>query len=254
MNNSEPELRGAMVCVDFADILSITLPRNIHHFKEILIVTTPEDVATKRLADAYASRIKLYTTRSFYKDGADFNKWLALEEGLDWYGRHGWICIMDVDVIWPQKVSWPKLEIGKLYGPKRYILEDAFAPIPPESEWENLPLHKNLVEWPGYTQIFHATDPHLPKPPWHEVNWRHAGGADSWFQNLWPRKHKVRLDWSVLHLGPCGVNWCGRAIPYSDGKLPEKFIARKNKLEEYLEKRRKLKHLRNRKYDHEKLK
>ena len=38
----------------------------------------------------------------FYADGAAFNKWKALELALDSYGRRGWLCVMDADVIWPQ--------------------------------------------------------------------------------------------------------------------------------------------------------
>jgi len=238
----KPQLRAAIVCVDFADILARTLPWNIHHFQKLLIVTTPYDRKTKDVAIDISRRnglrVCIYETESFYKDGADFNKWLALEEALDWFGRWGWMCLMDVDILWPRKAPLLDLQVGYLYGPKRYILDRAFDPIPPEDQWDKLPMHRNLAEWPGYTQIFHAEDPHLPEPPWHQTDWRHAGGADSWFQALWPRKHRIRLEWPVLHLGPCGINWCGRTLPDSQNRLPSKSLQRQRRLADYLRQRR----------------
>jgi hypothetical protein len=93
--------------------------------------------------------------------------------------------------------------------------------IPDENEWRNYPIHRNTAEWAGYSQIFHANDPVLGSPPWHEVDWVHAGGADSMFQRKWPRDRKIRPPFEVLHLGLAGENWMGRATPYADGTKPE---------------------------------
>src|SRR5205085_1870944 len=84
-------------------------------------------------------------------------------------------------------------------------------PYPPESLWHQFPIHRNVSEHAGYSQIFHLKDTHLPRPPWHDINWVHAGGADSFFQQLWPKENKVRPTFSVLHIGDAGLNWMGRA-------------------------------------------
>lgn len=243
-------MRAIMVCVDYADLLAITLPYNRHHFEDVMVVTSNGDRATQDVCARLG--VRMFPTSSFYADGATFNKWRALEEGLDAYGRHGWLCIMDADVLWPKNVLIPfrgpgKREIpgaciGNLYTPIRRMWEDwpqlsplmganfhkvggfmeeRAYPIPLESEWSKFPIHRNLSEFAGYSQIFHTSDPVLGPAPWHEVDWKHAGGADSFFQAKWPAERKVRPPFEILHLGPAGMNWYGRATPLVDGTVPE---------------------------------
>jgi hypothetical protein len=220
-----------MVCVDMADLLRITLPYNRHHFEEVVVITTPEDRETQKVAEYCTA--SLHTTRSFYDDGALFNKWKALEQGFDWMGRTGWICVMDCDILWPKDAFPGFLDCGQLCTPLRRMWADypnpprwlsgrigsypvTPWPVPPESEWSKFPLHPQQHEWAGYTQIFHASDPVLGEPPWHQIDWRHAGGADSFFQAKWDKQAKVRPPFEVLHLGPSGTNWGGRADLYPE--------------------------------------
>lgn len=213
-----------------------------------------------------------YGTNAFYDNGAVFNKWAALEEGLDVLGRKGWICLMDADVVWPEKVTL-NLEPGKLYSPLRRMHEsygqgydpkcpkcfgngilhtigdnftldrrtslcDCRLSLPPERDWWQFPIHRNIAEWAGYTQIFHADDLVLGQPPWHEVDWKHAGGADSFFQAKWKLVDRIRPEWEVLHLGPAGTNWCGRATPYLDGTVPEGAEEKRKQVHEFFSRRR----------------
>lgn len=211
--------RAIMVSVDYSDLLSITLPYNRHHFDQVCVVTSLADFESVS-AVIQGQHVTVMATDLFYADGADFNKWRALEWALDIYGRHGLLAIMDADVLWPKEIPAMEYEPGKLYSPLRHMLTDLQQPLPPESEWSRYPIHRNVAEWAGYTQIFYADDPHLGPTPWHQIDWRHAGGADSYFQMKWPVDCKVRTRWNVLHLGTAGANWCGRATPYLDGTLP----------------------------------
>lgn len=225
-----------MVCVEYGDLLEITLPWNLMHFKEILVVTTPWDHRTANAVKTCGGNVGLYYTDSFYSNGALFNKWLALEEGIDSFGRHGVLSILDADILWPRDPSISRLknfEEGYLYSPARRLQHDINAPIPVENLWSALPKFIDY-EWAGYTQIFHASDYHLPTAPWHEINWVHAGGADSAFQNLWPRECKRRPSWEVLHLGPPGRNWCGRCTEYRDGGIPTNAQARRGHLQRFM--------------------
>ena len=208
-------MRAILVAVDYADILSITLPYNRNHFDSIMVVTTPQDKKTIEVVKQNYAHV--FATEAFYDDGAVFNKWKALEQGLDEFGREDWLCIMDADIMWPKEIPGYKLVKGNIYTPLRRMMNQIKTPIPSEKEWLKFPLHRQQVEWSGYTQIFHASDPVLPTPPWHQINWRHAGGADSFFQRLWPKQNKLRPPFEVLHLGPAGQNWCGRATEYIDG-------------------------------------
>ncbi len=231
MNN----LRALIVSVDFADMLDISLERNRHHFIDVIVVTSTKDDSTVDIARAHGAEV--YKTDSFYEPGAVFNKWKALEEGLDFMGRYGWVCLLDVDIIWPEVIPHISLEIGNLYGPKhRLIMKDPTKTIP--DDWSRFPPYlPNCPLFGGYTQIFHATDPILGSPPWHEQNWRHAGGGDSYFQNKWPQRKKVRLPFDVLHLGEHGVNWCGRVTPHiADGVSPPEAEERMSQLMRFVKK------------------
>lgn len=232
-----PPLRAIMVCVDYWDFLDITLPFNRKHFETVLVVTTPEDLKSQATAIHHGAEV--YTTNAFYDDGADFNKWKALEEGLDHYGRWGWLTIMDADVLWPTTLPDFPMVKDFLYAPLRRMFKDLSKPIPFSSEkWAEYPLHRNMREWAGYSQIFHAEDYHLGDPPWHEVNWKHAGGADSMFQRKWNLNCKVRPPFEVLHLGPGGSNWTGRATPYLDGTEPAEASERRQRVRKYIQQRR----------------
>lgn len=211
-------LRAVTVCVDYGDLLEVTLDWNLHHFAEVLVITTSTDTRTIAAAKNYSPKVEIHTTDAFYANGAYFNKWAALEEGLTSFGRKGWIALIDADILWPKQIT-PNYAFGNLYSPRRRMQLDISMPYPPEHRWHTLPIYGDY-QWAGYTQIFHADDPVLPDPPWHELDWLHAGGADSAFQNLWPETNKIRPDWQVVHLGLPGRNWCGRATKYRDGTIP----------------------------------
>ncbi len=229
-------MRAVLVAVDFADILAVTLPYNRHHFDEVMVVTTPTDTAVHEVADQ--SNARVFTTNAFYDDDAVFNKWKALEQGLDVFGRNGWLCLMDADVLWPKQLPEFERSIGTLYTPRRRMMKEIVLPIPSEQKWLDYPQHPQQVEWAGYSQIFHCDDPHLGASPWHETNWRHAGGADSFFQFKWPNDCKVRPPFEVLHLGEAGRNWCGRAVDYLDGTTPEGASDKKRQVQGFIRSRR----------------
>ncbi len=285
-------MRAILVSVDYADLLRITLPYNIHHFEEAWVVTSKSDPETAKAVMEMQARqlpVSIFATDAFYDDGAVFNKWKALEQGLDAMGRHGWLVVMDADILWPKwlrqaegtdgltfyrEIGEPVSNIvqpGQLCTPLRRMMTtlppmclkcsgtgmidttDANNKIwrtktpcdckqgmrlPAENEWSRFPLHPNGGEWAGYSQIFHASDPVLGPPPWHEVNWRHCGGADSFFQKRWSPERKVRPPWEVLHLGEAGVNWAGRATPYLDGTMPANADQKRQQVRNFIRSRR----------------
>lgn len=254
--------RAILVCVDYWDILRITLPYNRKHFSEVMIVASIDEMRrTSPESNEWLSQhnVKLYLTDTFYKNGAVFNKWAALEEALDVFGRHGWLCIMDADVLWPkgvemtinEKADQVLIDVpldggqqlfvvnkGQLCTPCRYMRPElTFAP---EEVWKTYPIHRNTGEWAGYSQLFHAEDPVLLQhgTPWHETDWAHAGGADSFFQMLWKPVNKIRPPFDVLHLGPAGTNWAGRSSAYVDGSLPAESVVRSSYMQRMFRERR----------------
>lgn len=222
------------VCVDYADILEMTAAANRRHFTEWLIVTTPGDHRTISLCDRFSLTPVL--TESFYDDGADFNKWKGLNVALN-TRKHlsGWFAVLDADVVWPAAATADQsfLRIGRLYTPQRRMCL-SIQEIPAESEWSRYRLVSE--EFAGFTQIFHSSDPRCRG--FYEENWRHAGGADTFFQQRWPDALKIRPPFNVLHLGEDGKNWCGRTTPYRDGGIPVAAEDRHARMESYKRQRR----------------
>lgn len=229
-------IRAILVSVGYSDILRLTLPWNRRHFAEVAVVTSPDDAPNvepiTRECDA-----KMIVSDRFFPPGALFAKWAGLEHGLDIYGRHGCLCVMDADIAWPRTATLDP-QPGYLYTPFRRMADPAPAAMPDESTWTNYQQHRQCVEYAGYTQVFFADDVMAGPPPWYDPRWISAGSADSFFQARWPESRKVRPGFDVLHLGPAGVNWAGRVSPHLDGTVPPGADARRAALREMLARRR----------------
>ena len=219
-----PDIRALTICVEYDDLLAITLPRNARHFSRVLVVTNTTDDATVKVAQAVPNA-RILRTDVFYTRGAPFAKGLAVEQGLDALGRDGWLCIWDADTLLPEAPDFSALRFGQLHTPRRRILHDP-REWRPELDWGGL-LQVADREHAGYCQFFHARDPVLiGRPPWYGTRWRHAAGCDSDFQAHWPPSRKIWLPWEVLHLGAHGKNWHGRWTVRTDGTFPPKAAER----------------------------
>ena len=218
-------MRAILVAVDYMDMVKVTIPYNRHHFTDMMIVTCYRNKDELKTF-AKQNDCILYATNAFYGEGAIFNKWKALEEALDAYGRYDWMCLMDADILWPKDIGSWHPSLGCLHVPRRRVFEDVTKPIPQEPDWHSFSLPMKDEEFAGYSQIFHCADTHVGPAPWHETNWVHAGGADSFFWQKWPKSQRFRPPFEVLHLGPIGLNWCGRATPLLGGGMPAEATER----------------------------
>lgn len=216
-------IKAITICVGYDDYLRLTIPRIVKNVDKLLIVTTETDVRTHELADL-SEKIQIYCTDAFYRNGAHFNKGLAMEEGFDILGREGWILILDADIWFPEPMTFPTLQAGRLYTPARRILSDVDGLTPEKLEqlnWKKLPLRQENGNF-GYFQLFNAEDPAIQQLPWYDTDFNHAGGADSVFEKRWSRFNKMRMPFEVVHLGDPDANWYGRTRPRIDtGEVPE---------------------------------
>jgi len=203
------------VCVDFDDLLAVTLPRNTPHFEQIVVITAPHDKRTMRLVEN--SSALYYVTDAFYRKGAKFNKGLAIEETLDNIGATGWLSMLDADIVLPKgfltESSAERLDRECLYGARRRMCHD--GTIPPEEQWREYAIAPD-GEIPGCLQIFHTEASALRTRPRFGTDWTHAGGYDSVFEAKFRPDNTRWLPFEILHLGQDGVNWCGRVSPRID--------------------------------------
>ena len=49
-NMNEQKIEAVTVCVNYSDLLEITLDNNINHFDNVIILTSIEDLDTQRLS------------------------------------------------------------------------------------------------------------------------------------------------------------------------------------------------------------
>lgn len=201
-------IRGITVSVSqaYADLLAISLPRNMRHLTECLVVTEPGDPAVEVARSIPGVRV--YETNSFTKHQALFNKGLCMEEGFDVLGRHGWILIFDADIVLPDSYDLPPLRTDTLYGVRRRCLADP-STYRDDLNWRACPAM--LDGGPiGFHQLFHADAPALEsRRPWYDVTFAHAGGGDAYFMDLFPRDKRRVLPIDVLHLGERDRSWFG---------------------------------------------
>lgn len=214
------QINAIITCVDYADYLSVSLQYNRHHFNRVMIVTSPADYETTRVA--VRNGAEYLVTQDFFRDGSPFNKYRGLERGLDYFGEEatsGWLAIMDADVLWPKSIDWSELEVGNIYSPRRRMWDGQLAELPHEPYWKRWPLHRLHTDprWhnhlSGYTQLFHGSDPALGVRPWHRMHLPTAQGGDTSFMEKWPEDRRLRPSWECLHLGPPRINWEGRKSP-----------------------------------------
>lgn len=225
-------VKAITVCVGYDDFLKLTLPRIVMHVTKLLVVTSPDDVRTKELVLLYPDKVELFVTDAFYRDGAHFNKGLAMEEGFDVLGRSGWILVLDADIVLPEVIPPLDLTVGKMYTPSRRIMSnvDGLTETPTVSP-DTLPLRYEVGNF-GYFQLFHADDPAITTLPWYGIDWNHAGGCDSVFEKRWDKSDRLRMPFEVIHLGDPDANWYGRTRPRIDnGEVHADADARRAKQE-----------------------
>lgn len=232
--------RAVTVSVHYHDYLSVTLPHNKEKFSDILVVTHPDD--EKTLDVCRENDVQVFTTEVFYERNAKFNKYAAIEQSLDYFGRQGWMTIIDADTCmsgWAHEVS---LDENLLYIPRRRMAPADTVSIPEERLWRRFKLdsgnERRTQMWSGYCQIFHASCRRLNGIPWFETTWSTAAGPDTRFSDLWPESERRRTAFEVLHIGHQRENWAGRVTPFQDGTLHPNSVINRASLETILKQRR----------------
>lgn len=225
-------LHTAIVCVDYADLLRLTLPHAVTAVRpvggRITVLTAPWDEETQRCAQGLG--VTTLVTSIWKAGRAAFNKAGGLNEWLDsLQGRGaGWRLSLDADIALPADCfehAGP-LDRSMLYGVPRRMCErqqdwdelaageralDSFSvdelPIRGGKIWGRLPT-TNPAGLCGYFQLWHGDDTANDRrfPPS-----RSAGGYDVRFATTFPPSQRAFLHHRpVLHIGPERRNWYGR--------------------------------------------
>ncbi len=225
------------VCVNYLDYLRIATHHNVGQFDDMVVVTSMDDTATINWIQSQPYITPVYTD-AFYRNGATFNKGLALSEGLNALKsicEPEWVAIFDSDTFIPpdfraQVVGTPdtpptvKLDKEFMYGARRVLL-------PTFEEYERL-WKDDLDTFTcpeghsfGWLQMFHwqskafqsrlATgEPYPQGPDCREVDWKFRDAWGSWeVPYTVPRGNIAELPFRCFNLGFDGRNHFGRVTP-----------------------------------------
>jgi glycosyltransferase involved in cell wall biosynthesis len=213
------------VCVDYADFLGITLPRNKGFFDDYVVVTTAADSETQELCRR--EEIRCILTDRLHHNGARFNKGCALNDGFAQLEGPEWVVVLDGDTILPagaRKEMDAHVEDPRvLYSAHRRVSPTAALWLRHMADPDRVPLIETHDDRRGYIQlgpggtgyfvVFHSQAPTLSEHvPWCREEFPDASEVDVDFARRWGR-YRAWLPFQVVHLGATRANWGGRVTP-----------------------------------------
>ena len=234
-------VEAVIVCHDYWDFLTETLPHNLAVLDNVVVVTSPRDEKTRQLCREWS--VDCFVTDAVADDGAAFNKSAAINIGFARLKHGGFILQLDADIVLPpqfrQILHVFKPSESCIYGAQRYrvigynnwlafeqdllnnpIWQLKCLSVPPDrlSPGATL-LHAERGYVPiGYFQLFHSKYLYSP----YNFGYPEARGTaeqeDVLFALQWPRDQRREIPGlAVFHLesseAKMGANWNGRTTP-----------------------------------------
>jgi len=236
-------LEAVTVCVNYGDILKVTIPYNKPLFDKWVIVTDTRDTETQDICRYHG--ITCVATDVFYEDNAPFNKAKGINKGLDHLLRADWVLHLDADIILPanfrQICKDDQLQRDAIYGVDRvnivgqeqllnFILHNdgqikQWTYLDPSMDFKsmfrlhNLNAGYNVI---GFFQLFHSSY-FKERSNWYPVEHTNAARTDVGFQQKWPVHKRLFYPGIIAyHIetepSPKGANWNGRKSKRLDNK------------------------------------
>lgn len=224
------KIEAVITCVNYADFLAETLPHNRVLFDKTVVVTAPEDSATRRVCEFW--NVACVPTDVFETRWGRFDKGRAINVGLAELAKTDWVLHLDADIFLPPltrgMLAAAELDPAFLYGVDRHVCSGAdpwrsFLALPQlqheNQTWvhmDKFPVGTRLVVDtgylpPGFFQLWNAASGILEYPADHAS----AARTDMQFALQWPRRRRALLPEIVAyHLESIdaahGSNWNGR--------------------------------------------
>lgn len=248
------KLQVVTVSVNYSDFLEHTIKENKNLFDKWIIVTDTKDNKTKELCEI--NGILCVQTDVFYENGANFNKYAAINKGLKYIDDDAWVLFLDSDIILHYStrriIEELNLDPTCLYGIDRLNIQGEESWIKYKEgkgilkeNWllttDNLEFGARLVHhyghqgengrfegWRplGFFQLAYRQD-----FKFYPQDSKSADHCDLVFAREWPRSRRILIpEIYAIHLeskhAGKAVNWNGRrSQPFnSDGKKEEKII------------------------------
>lgn len=254
-------IEGIIICVNYSDFLTHTLPHNRNQFDNLVVVTDTKDIKTKKLCDYY--HVKCLQTDIFYENGNQFNKGAAINYALQSLQQKDWVIHLDADIYLPPLTrhileNLP-LENHKIYGADRLMcpsyqdwIEFLDSPKDIQEGWiyihpNAFPMGVRVAEYMnknsgwepiGYFQLWNPKGSGVTSyPTEHDYCDRtdvlHIKKFSRQNRELLPEILVIHLDSEGLNTDNMGKNWKGRkTLPfqYEPPKKVEEEVDKEIKL------------------------
>ncbi|WP_254562122.1 glycosyltransferase [Dyadobacter diqingensis] len=232
------KLQGLTVCVNYADFFEQTGRANLGVFDKFVVVTDLADTEVSALCEEFG--YFLVKTDVFYENGASFNKYAGINEGLKHIDDDAWVLFVDSDIVLQPDTkrvltelnldesflygfdrvncvgfeNWTKYKNGRGVLEHNWMLTSAGLPLGARlvhyygHEGEN----GKFEGWRplGFAQLCHRSAFKL-----YPQESNGADHCDLLFARLWDRKHRAHIPELLgvhleSHQADNGVNWYGR--------------------------------------------
>ena len=215
-NDKIKRLNVVLTCVNYSDLLVISLRENIKHIepKYITVVTDINDNLTKKVCEVFG--VNCVVTDRFYEDDAVFNKGKGINEGIKSLNNPEWILLTDADIIFPsnfiEDLSKKTFDSSKLYSASRYLCRTYKTYL--KYKAENIELEEmdgmNRCMPIGYFQLFSYNHHSLTdKRKIYPEQSNDASWSDMLFGDKFQQKSCIESV-KLIHLGIESRNWKGR--------------------------------------------
>jgi hypothetical protein len=183
-------LEAVTVCVRYDDFLAVSAAHNRGLFDRWVIVTTPEDLATREVCRRF--NLEVLLSEEGTRNGA-FEKGCLIERGLKQLSANGWRVHLDADIVLPPNLRYAlrqaDLDESCLYGVDRILV-------------------KSWAEWlellsAGYLATQHDYHHRIGLPHGFTIGSRWASPRDGYvpigFFQLW---HSSGDEWQGIRIKP----------------------------------------------------
>ena len=200
-------------CVDYADYLAVSLPRNRAHFDHIVVVTSEQDAATQALCAQLDVSCWICPPARLALHGS-FNKGCAINDGLRRLSRKDWIVHLDADIVLPGEFR-TALEARSAELDPQSLYTMPRAGCPTWADWERFLATGEAApmlfqDGLGYFQMVNAR---ADRKLFYPESYGHPELTDLLFSRRFLANRRHVLEMRCIHLGPHEVNWRGRVSP-----------------------------------------
>ncbi|MFT4111696.1 hypothetical protein [Silvibacterium sp.] len=226
-------LEAVVVCDQYSDFLAHTLPHNKFLFDRIVVITSYEDRATRKLCEFH--HVQCIPTDLLQSRKGEFHKGKGINLGLAALSLKGWAVHLDADIYLPPQtrllLQQAELDPRCVYGIDRFNVRGypawaAFQGEPRLQQEAETYIHMHAFPIGtrvmhrhaggyvpiGFFQLWNPSVSGITRYPEEHTN---AGRGDTVFAQLWPRARRGFIPEIVgYHLesddARNAANWNGR--------------------------------------------